>query len=46
VEAYAKNWDPAGALTKRGMVAAPEDVRKASVDKVASMPSLNGDELK
>jgi phosphate transport system substrate-binding protein len=46
VEAYAKNWDPAGALTKRGMVAAPEDVRKAGVEKIAAMPSLNGDELK
>ncbi|HEY1125286.1 MAG TPA: substrate-binding domain-containing protein [Sphingobium sp.] len=46
VETYAKNWDPNGALTKRGMVAAHEDVRKASVEKVANMPSLNGDELK
>lgn len=46
VEVYAKNWDPSGVLTKRGMVAAHEDVRKTGVEKIAAMPSLNGDELK
>ncbi len=46
VEAYAKNWDPDGALTKRGMVAAPDAVRKASAEKIASMPSLTAEELK
>lgn len=46
IETYAKNWDPAGALTKRGMVAATEDVRKASAEKIANLASLTGDELK
>ncbi len=46
IETFAKNWDPAGALTKRGMVASPEDVRKANVDIVANMPSLTADQLK
>lgn len=46
IETYAKNWDPNGALTKRGMVAAPDDVRKASAEKIASMPSLTAEDLK
>jgi phosphate transport system substrate-binding protein len=46
IEAFAKNWNPDGALTKRGMVAATEDVRKANAEKVATLPSLSGDALK
>jgi phosphate transport system substrate-binding protein len=46
VESFAKSWDPDGVLTKRGMVAAPEDVRKANAEKVASLTALTADELK
>ena len=46
VEAFSKNWDPNGALAKRGMVAAPDAVRQANVAKVSSMASLTADELK
>lgn len=46
IEAFARAWDPDGPLTKRGMVAAPEDVRKANAEKVASLPSLTADGLK
>jgi len=46
VETFAKNWDPDGALARRGMVASPEDVRQATLEKVAAMPSLTADELK
>jgi phosphate transport system substrate-binding protein len=46
VESFAKNWDPNGVLAKRGMVAAPDGVRAANAEKVASMPSLTADELK
>ncbi len=46
VETFARNWDPDGALARRGMVAAPEEVRQAMTDKVAAMPSLTADELK
>lgn len=43
---FAANWDPNGALTKRGMVAAPEGVRKASAEAVKSLPVLDGSKLK
>ncbi len=43
---FAANWDPNGALTKRGMVAAPEDVRKASAETVKSLAVLDGSQLK
>ncbi|MET0241546.1 MAG: substrate-binding domain-containing protein [Sphingobium sp.] len=46
IDAFAKNWAPDGALTRRGMVAAPEDVRTANVAAAASLPSLNGADLK
>lgn len=43
---FAANWAPDGALTKRGMVAAPEDVRKKSAETVKSLPVLDGSQLK
>lgn len=43
---YAANWGPDGALTKRGMVAAPEDVRNASAEAVKSLAVLDGSKLK
>ena len=43
---FAANWDPNGALTKRGMVAAPEAVRKASAEAIKSLPVLDGSQLK
>jgi phosphate transport system substrate-binding protein len=46
VETYAKSWDPDGPLTKRGMVAAPEDVRKANAEKVTTLAVLTADDLK
>ncbi len=46
LEAFSKNWNPGGALAKRGMVAAPDDVRKANGDIVANLTVLNGADLK
>ncbi|MET0370922.1 MAG: substrate-binding domain-containing protein [Sphingobium sp.] len=46
LNAYAANWNPGGALTKRGMVAAPDDVRKASAETVKSLAVLDGSALK
>lgn len=46
VEAFAANWGPDGALARRGMVTAPEDVRKANADVVTNLTALTGDELK
>ncbi|WP_196221674.1 substrate-binding domain-containing protein [Sphingobium sp. CAP-1] len=43
---FAANWNPDGALTKRGMVAAPEDVRKKSAETVKSLTTLDGSDLK
>ncbi|ANI77205.1 substrate-binding domain-containing protein [Sphingobium sp. EP60837] len=43
---FASNWNPDGALTKRGMVAAPDDVRKASAETVKSLAVLDGSQLK
>lgn len=43
---FAANWDPNGPLTKRGMVAAPDAVRKASAEAVKSLPVLDGSQLK
>ena len=43
---FAANWAPGGALTKRGMVAAPDDVRKASEETVKSLAVLDGSQLK
>jgi len=46
VETFAANWGPDGALARRGMVTAPEDVRKANADVVANLTALTGDGLK
>jgi len=43
---FAANWAPDGALTKRGMVAAPEDVRKASAETIKALTVLDGSKLK
>ncbi|WP_030540288.1 substrate-binding domain-containing protein [Sphingobium sp. DC-2] len=43
---FVANWAPNGALTKRGMVAAPEDVRKANAEAVKSLAVLDGSKLK
>jgi len=46
VETFAKNWDPQGPLNRRGMVAAPEEVRKANAATVSSLTTLTADQLK
>ncbi|HEX7820040.1 MAG TPA: substrate-binding domain-containing protein [Sphingobium sp.] len=46
VETFAKNWAPDGALTKRGMVAATEDVRTKNAEVATSLPTLSADGLK
>jgi phosphate transport system substrate-binding protein len=46
VEAIAKNWNPDGALAKRGMVVAPEDVRKTNSDVVTNLTVMTGADLK
>lgn len=46
LETFAANWGPDGVLAKRGMVAAPEDVRKASAETVKSLTVLDGSKLK
>ncbi len=46
VETFAKNWNPDGPLTKRGMVAATDEVRAKNLDAVAKLPSLSADGLK
>jgi phosphate transport system substrate-binding protein len=46
INIFAANWGPDGALTKRGMVASPEEQRKASAETVRSLAVLDGSELK
>jgi len=46
LNSFAGNWAPGGALAKRGMVAAPEDVRKANAEVVKSLTVLDGAQLK
>ncbi len=46
IESFAKHWGPGDALTKRGMVAAPDAVRAANADTVAKLTVLNGADLK
>lgn len=46
LNAFTANWSPDGALTKRGMVAAPEAVRKSSADTVKALTVLDGSQLK
>ncbi len=43
---FAANWSPDGALTKRGMVAAPDAVRTASAETVKTLAVLDGSALK
>ena len=45
MEAFSNNWAPGGALARRGMVSAPEDVRTKNAAVVANLTVLNGDEL-
>jgi phosphate transport system substrate-binding protein len=46
LDAFAANWSPGGVLARRGMVAAPEDVRNKSAETVAKLTVLNGADLK
>lgn len=46
VEEFAKGWEPGGYLTKRGMVAASEEVRTKSAATVKTLSVLDGSELK
>lgn len=43
---FAANWGPDGALAKRGMIAAPDDVRKKNAETVKSLTVLDGSQLK
>ena len=45
LEAFASAWEPGGYLTKRGMVASPESVRKSSADAVRNLTVLDGSAL-
>jgi phosphate transport system substrate-binding protein len=46
LEEFAKSWEPGGILTKRGMIASPDAVRKASAEAVKTLPVLDGSVLK
>ncbi|BAK65568.1 putative phosphate transport system substrate binding protein precursor [Sphingobium sp. SYK-6] len=46
VEAFSRNWNPGGPLTRRGMVAAQDSVRQANVDVVTNLTVMTGDDLK
>jgi phosphate transport system substrate-binding protein len=46
VDTFVKNWAPDGALTKRGMVAATEEVRAVNAKAAADLPTLSGADLK
>ncbi|MCP1471177.1 phosphate transport system substrate-binding protein [Sphingobium sp. OAS761] len=46
LDTFAANWGPDGALTKRGMVASPDEVRKASGETIKSLTVLDGSVLK
>jgi phosphate transport system substrate-binding protein len=46
LDTFAANWAPGGMLTKRGMVAASDAVRKASADIVKNLTVLDGSDLK
>lgn len=43
--AYARSWDPGGPLTRRGMIAAPADVRARSTAIIANQTPLDPAEL-
>jgi phosphate transport system substrate-binding protein len=46
LEQYVRDWEPNGPLTKRGMVASPDAVRKASAETVKSLAVLDASGLK
>ena len=46
LNAYAGLWNPDGPMVKRGLIAAPDDVRAKSVAIVKALTPLNGAELK
>jgi len=46
LDAFAAGWEPGGYLTKRGMVASPDAVRKASAETVKNLTVLDGASLK
>ena len=46
LEEFARGWEPGGYLSKRGMVAAPEAMRKASAETVKNLTVLDGADLK
>ncbi len=46
MNAFAANWGPGGVLSKRGMVAAPDEVRRKSAETVKSLAVLDGSALK
>ena len=39
--AFARSWDPGGPLTRRGMIAAPADIRAKSTAEIASQTPLD-----
>ncbi len=46
IEEFAKNWGPGGTLTKRGMVAATDEVRVQYADAIRNLTVLDGSSLK
>lgn len=46
VDAYAKAWAPDGPLVKRGLIAAPQNIRDASAAIIANGTLLDGRDLK
>lgn len=46
IDTFAANWDPNGVLARRGMVAAPAEVRTANVQIVKNLTVLDGSTLK
>lgn len=46
IEEFTKGWSAGGYLTKRGMVAATDDVRARNADIIKNLTVLNGAELK
>ena len=46
LETFVVNWGPGGPLTKRGMVAAPPEVREKNAQIVKSLTVLDGTDLK
>lgn len=46
VETFGASWNPDGPLVRRGMVAAPEDVRAANAAVIAGLTPMTGADLK